>query len=188
MVPCLHQVNVYINRNLRVWRAQKCIPLVCAETPYLCGPANYRISWGGIGLRTENLLKLGRTYRHGTMYAAGKYLYAKKATSIERTKMYSSSRWRNLTYLCGSAKLLCLIGGQYRVENGNLHKLGLTYHHGIVFAQKKYLYPKEATGMERPEMYSTSWCKNPTYLCGPANYPLSWGRYRAKNGNLRELR
>ena len=32
MVPRLHQSNGYIKRKLRVWRAQKCIALVGAET------------------------------------------------------------------------------------------------------------------------------------------------------------
>ena len=35
------------------------------------------------------------------------------------------------------------------------------------------IYKKEATGMERPEMYSVSRCNNPTYLCGPSKYPVS---------------
>ena len=34
--PCLHQINIYIQRNLRVWREQKCIPLVGGETPLTC--------------------------------------------------------------------------------------------------------------------------------------------------------
>ena len=29
------------------------------------------------------------------------------------------------------------------------------------FVGRKYLYQKEATGMERPEMYSVSRCNNP---------------------------
>ena len=33
MVPCLHQGNIYTKRKLRVWRDQKCIPLVGAITP-----------------------------------------------------------------------------------------------------------------------------------------------------------
>ena len=41
------------------------------------------------------------------------------------------------------------------------------------FQPWKYLYQKEATGMERPEMYSVSRCNNPTYLCGLSNYPFS---------------
>ena len=59
-------------------------------------------------------------------------------------------------------------GRQYRAQNGKFGKLGRTYGHGTVFAPRKYLYQKEATGMERPEMYYVSRCNNHTYLCGPS--------------------
>ena len=104
IVPCLHQGNIYIKRKLRVWREQKCIPLVGATTTLTC-----------VG-------------RHNT-----------------------PSR-----------------GRQYRAQNGKFGKLGRTYGHGTVFPPRKYLYQKEATGMERPEMYSVSRCNNHTYLCGPS--------------------
>ena len=109
MVPCLNQGNIYTKRKLRVWRDQKCIPLVSAIIPLTC---------------------------------AG--------------RQNTSSR-----------------GRQYRAQNGKFGKLGRTYGHGTVFAPRKYLYQKEATGMERPEMYSVSRCNNPTYLCGPSKYPVS---------------
>ena len=109
MVPCLHQGNTYTKRKLRVWRDQKCIPLVGAITLLNCGG------------------------RHNT-----------------------PSR-----------------GRQYRAQNGMFGKLGRTCGHGTVFVPRKYLYQKEATGMERPEMYSVSRCNNPTYLCGPSKYPVS---------------
>ena len=109
MVPCLHQGNIYTKRKLRVWRDQKCIPLVGAITPLNCAG------------------------RHNT-----------------------PSR-----------------GRQYRTQNGKFGKLGRTYGHGTVFAPRKYLYQKEARGMERPEMYSISRCNNPTYLCRPSKYPVS---------------
>ena len=64
-------------------------------------------------------------------------------------------------------------GRRYRAQNGKLPKLGRTYRHDTVLALKKYLYQKEATGMERREMYSASRCNNPTYLCGPSKYPVS---------------
>ena len=62
---------------------------------------------------------------------------------------------------------------QYRAHNGKLGKLGRTCEHGTVFAPRKYLHQKEATGMERPEMCSASRCNKPTYLCGPFKYPDS---------------
>ena len=109
MVPCLCQGNIYTNRKLRVWRDQKCIPLVGAIIPLTC---------------------------------AG--------------RQNTPSR-----------------GRQYRAQYGKFGKLGRTYGYGTVFATRKYLYQKEATGMERPEMYSVSRCNDPTYLCGPSNYPVS---------------
>ena len=98
MVLCLHQGNIYTKRKLRVWRDQKCIPLVGAITPLNCAG------------------------RHNT-----------------------PSR-----------------GRQYMALNGKFGKLEWTYGHGTVFAPRKYLYQKEATGMERPEMYVASRCNNPT--------------------------
>ena len=62
---------------------------------------------------------------------------------------------------------------QYRAQNGKLRKFWWNNHHGTVFAPRQFLYQKEATGMERPEMYSASWCKNHTYLCSQSNYPVS---------------
>ena len=47
-------------------------------------------------------------------------------------------------------------GRQYRAQNGKFGKLGRTYGYGTVFAPRKYLHQKVATGMERPEMYSVS--------------------------------
>ena len=58
-------------------------------------------------------------------------------------------------------------GRHYRCQNEKLGKLGRTYGHGTVFAPRKYLHQKEATGMERPEMYAASRCNKHTYLCGP---------------------
>ena len=39
------------------------------------------------------------------------------------------------------------LGRQYRAQNGKFGKLGRTYGHGTVFALRKYLYQKEATGV-----------------------------------------
>ena len=59
-------------------------------------------------------------------------------------------------------------GRQYRAQNGKFGKLGRTNGHGTMFAPRKYLYQNEATGMERPEMFSVTRCNNHTYLCGPS--------------------
>ena len=105
MVPCLHQGNIYTKRKLRVWRDQKCIPLVGAITTLTCAGRHntpsrgrqYRAQYGKFG-------KLGRIYCHGTVFPPRKYLYQKEATGMERPEMYSVSRWNNPTYLCGQSK------------------------------------------------------------------------------------
>ena len=86
--------------------------------------------------------------------------------------MNSDSRWNNSTYLCGCQSTPSQ-GRQYRAENGKMGKLGRKYGHGTVFALRRYLYQKEATGMESPEMHSANRCNNPTYLYGPSKYPVS---------------
>ena len=107
MVPCLQQGIIYPNRKLRVWRDQKCHPLVGAKTILVRAIKLPRLEGGGIGPRTESCVK-----------------------------------W----------------GGPIAM---------------VVFTPRQYLYQKEGTGMERPEMYSASWWNHPTYLCGPSNYPVS---------------
>ena len=59
-------------------------------------------------------------------------------------------------------------GRQHRAKHGKFGKLGRIYGHDTVFVTRKYVYQKEATGMERPEIYSISRFNNHTYLCGPS--------------------
>ena len=101
MVPCLHQGNIYIKRKIRVWRYQKCSPLVCAKLPVTCAGHQTTLSQGSLyRLENENLHKLGWTYRHGTVFAPRQYVYEKEDKGMERPKMYSPSRCKNLSYLC----------------------------------------------------------------------------------------
>ena len=64
--------------------------------------------------------------------------------------------------------------GKYTVRNGNMRNFGPTNPHGTGFPPMQCSYQKEATGMENPKMYCSSPWKNSTYLCGSANYPVSW--------------
>ena len=73
---------------------------------------------------------------------------------------------------CAGRQTIPSQGRRYRVENGNLRKLGRAYRDGTVFAPWQYLYLKEASGMESPKMNFPSRCKNPSYLCGTSNYPV----------------
>ena len=173
MVPCLHQGNIYTKRKLRVWRDQKCIPLVAAITPLTCaGRQNTRSQGRQYRAQNGKLGKLGRTYCHGTVFAPEIYLLQKEATGMERPEMYSASRCNNPTS-CAGRQNTPSRGRQYRAQNGKLHKMGRTYLHGTVFVPRNYLYQKEAKGMEKPEMYSDSRRNNPTYLCGLSKYLVS---------------
>ena len=98
MVPCFHQGIIYTKRKLRVWRDQKCIPLVGAITTLTCA-VRHNTPSRGRQYRAQNgkFDKLGRTYGHGTAFAPRKYLYEKEATGMERSEMYSFSRCNNLT-------------------------------------------------------------------------------------------
>ena len=173
MVPCLHQGNIYTKRKLRVWRDQKCIPLVGAKTILTCaGRQNTQSRKRQQRAQKGKLHKLGRTYRHGTVFAPRKGLYQKEAMVWRDQKCIP---------LVGAKSILTCAGRQntpsrlmrYRAKTGKLRKLGETYRQDTVFAPRQYLYQKEATGMERPEMYSASKCNSPTYLCVPSNYPVS---------------
>ena len=46
MVPGLHQGNIYTTRKIRVYRDQKCIPLVGAITPLTCAGRQNTLSRG----------------------------------------------------------------------------------------------------------------------------------------------
>ena len=75
--------------------------------------------------------------------------------------MFFDSRCNIPTYLCWPSKYT-VSREAVCAQNGKLPKLGRTYRHGTVFSPRKYLNQKEATGMERLEMYSTSRCNNCT--------------------------
>ena len=102
MVPCLHQGNIYIQRKLRVWKAQKCMSLLGAKSPLTCvgrqttpsQMSRYRVGNG-------NLRKLGWTYCHDTVFAPREYLHEKEATGMDSPEMYFPSRCKKPSYLCG---------------------------------------------------------------------------------------
>ena len=88
MVPCLHQSNVNFKRELRVWRARKCIPLIGAETALTCtGLQTTPVHGGKYSAKNGNLRKFGSTNHDGTVKQC---LYQKKAKGMESPKMCST--------------------------------------------------------------------------------------------------
>ena len=100
MVPCLHQGNIYTKRKLRVWRDQKCNPLVGAITSLTYAGRQNTLSRGRqYTSQNGKLGKLGRKYSNGAVFPLRKYLYQNEATGMERPEMHSASRCNNPTYL-----------------------------------------------------------------------------------------
>ena len=123
------------------------------KVPYLEG--------GSIGPRTESCVFFDGPISMVQCFHQGN-IYTKRKQRVWRDQ-------KCIPFVCAITPLNCAgrhntpsRGRQYMAQNGKFCKLGRTYGHGTVFAPRKYLYQKEATGMERPEMYSVDRCNNPT--------------------------
>ena len=105
MVLRLHQSNGFLKRKPRVWRVQKCFALVGADTVLTsawlqttpCHEGYYRVQNG-------NMRNFGPINPRGTAFAPKQWLYQKKATDMDSSKMYCTSRCRCRTYQCVPAK------------------------------------------------------------------------------------
>ena len=131
-----------------------------------------RLKGGGILPRTETWVNSGGSIALVPCVHQGN-IYIKRQPGVWRVQ--------NCIPLVGAKTPLTCVGRQttpyqmrrYRAENGNLRKFGRIYRVGNVFARRQYLNQIGARVMERPEMYSFSRFKNPSYLCWPTNYPVS---------------
>ena len=106
---------------------------------------------------------------------------------MESPKMHSSSRCKT-ALTCAGRQTTPSHVSQYMAENKNLQKSGSTFHHGTVFAPKQYLYQAEATEMQSPKMHFSNQCKNRTYLCGTANYPVSFQPVQGRERKFQKIR
>ena len=80
MVPCLHQTNGYIKRNLGEWRAQKCNAIVGADTVLTSAvPQTTPFHGGQHRAKNGNMRNFGPTNPHGTAFAPNKWLHEKEA-------------------------------------------------------------------------------------------------------------
>ena len=126
-----------------------------------------RIEGGSIGPRTESFGKWNGPMAMVPCLHKGN-IYTKRKLRVWRDQKCIPLFGVITPLNCAGRHNTPSRGRQYRAQKRKFWKLGRTYSHGTVFAQGKYLYQKEATGMERPEMYSVSRCNNHTYLCGPS--------------------
>ena len=131
-----------------------------------------RLEGGSIGPSTESCINCDGPISMVPCLHQGN-IYIKRKLCIWRDQKYIPLVGAITPLNCAGRHNTPSRGRQYRAQNGKFGKLGRTYCHGTVFAPRKYLYQKEATGMERPEMYAVSRCNILIYLCGPSKYPVS---------------
>ena len=131
-----------------------------------------RLEGCGTGPRTESCLKWNGPIAMVPCLHQGN-IYTKRKLRAWRDQKCIPLVGAITPLICAGRQNTQSRGRRYRAQNGKLPKLGRTYLNGTVVAPRKYLFQMEATGMERPEMYSASRCNNPTYLCGPSKYPVS---------------
>ena len=131
-----------------------------------------RLEGGSIGPRKESCVNWNEAiFMVPCLHQGNIYTKRKLSVWIDQKCILLVGAMTPLT--CAGCQNTPSRGRQYKAQNGKLRKLGRTYLHGTVFVLRKYLHQKEAMGMQRPEMHSASRCNNPTYLCGPSNYPVS---------------
>ena len=115
-------------------------------------------------------------------------VYSKRKVGLRRTQKCIRLVGAKSAFTCAATQNTTSHRKRYRAENGNLGKFGPTFRHGAVFATQQCLYQKEARAMERPNMYSSSRCKKPTYLCGYAKYPVSYKAVYGQKQKFGEIR
>ena len=120
-----------------------------------------RLEGVSIGPRTESLVNWDGPMAMVPCLHQGN-IYTKTKLRVWRDQKYIKLVGAITTLTCAGRHNTPSRGKQYSDQNGKFGKLGWTHGHGNVFAPRKYLYQKEATGMERPEMYSFSRCNNLT--------------------------
>ena len=131
-----------------------------------------RLKGVGIGLRTETCVNWGGAIAMvSCLYQSN--IYIKRKLRVSKDQICTSIVGAETLPTCTGRQTTPSERSRYRPKNGNLRKLGWTYCHGIVLAPRQYLCQKEATGMERPDMYFPTRGKKPSYLCGTSNYSVS---------------
>ena len=105
-----------------------------------------RLEGGSIGPRTESLVNWdGPMAMIPCLHQEN--IYTKRKLRVWRDQKYIQLVGAIITLTCAGRHNTPSRGRQYRAQNGTFGKLGRTYGHGTVFAPRKYLYQKEATGM-----------------------------------------
>ena len=120
-----------------------------------------RLKGVGIGSTTETCVNWGGPIAMVPCLHQGN-IYIKTKLRVWRVQKYKSLVGAKSPLTCAGRQTTPSQRSRYRVDKGNLRKLGWIYRYFTVFLPSQYLHQKEATGMESPEMYFPSLCKNPS--------------------------
>ena len=131
MVPCVHQENIYTNRKLRVWRDQKCIPLVGAKTLVICAGLQNTPSRGRQyrGPRTESWVNWDGHMAMVPGLHQGN-IYTKRKLRVWRDQKCTTLVGAITPLTCAGSQNTQSRGKQYRAQYGKFGKLGRSYGHG----------------------------------------------------------
>ena len=124
----------------------------------------------GIGLRMETCVNWGEPTAMVPCLHQGN-ISIKRKVRVWRDHKCIPIVGAKTRLTCAGHETTSSQGNLYRPENRNWRKKGWTNRHGTVFSPTQYLYQKQANGMERSEIYSSTRCKNPSYLFGLSSYP-----------------
>ena len=139
IVLCLHQKYIDTKWKLRVWRNQKCIPLVCAITPLPVRAVNIpSLEGGSVGPRLQSWVNWDGHMAMVPCLHQGN-IYRKRKLRVWRDQKCIPLVGAITSLTSAGRQNTRFRGRQYRAQNGMLGELGLTYGHGTVFAPRKYL-------------------------------------------------
>ena len=117
MVPCLHQGNIYIQRKLRVWEEQKCIPLVGAETQLTyAGRQNTPSHEGRFRAETETSVNWGGPVTVVPCLHQGN-VYIKRKLQVWRAQKYIPLDGGKTSLTCTGRLTTLSHLGWYRFQN-----------------------------------------------------------------------
>ena len=114
-------------------------------------------------------------------------IYIKRKLRVWRAQKYISLVGAKSPLTCAARQTTPSQLSRYRVEYGNLRKLVWTYRHGTMFAPRKILHQKEATGMTAQKCISVVGSKSPLTCVGRQSTVCQGRQYRGGNGNLRKF-
>ena len=181
MVPCLHQSNVYMKSKLQVWRAQKCIVLVGAET-VLTSAGLQTTPFHGWQYRAENgnMRNFGPTNPHGTAFAPKQWLYQRV--------------WRDqkCIALVGAETVLTSTGQQTTPFHGGstgpemeiCETSGLPIPMVLCFHKRNVYIKRKLRVLKTQKCIALVRGKIPLTCSGLQTTPFHGWQYRAENGNM----